>query len=336
MRYLIKSKLKIILSLVVILIISLGFLGYYFYQPWDKLKEPDRSPCLGPTEEVQYKAYEKKDGPSSAKIFVKDRNTNKVIFEFQIENIVPNHYYPYEAHRCGIYLVREFNFDYKKGKPLPDFRMEVWRYRYDGSGEKLIEENDFRVSSDEKYLFLIRGYGGSPDYAIVVKDIKTLNDIFVFPIEEIERRNPDMVASISFIRESWTRDGRYFWAKTHYGANVLGFIRIDSQNWNVDLLPTPPDVLGGDALNPENGYITVHPGNIWIGIYEIEEQEKAERREKGIGTELYIHNLFTGKRHFIAKTDEPLWFFKPKWLSDTELGYELPTGEKKIYKINEK
>lgn len=34
---------------------------------------------------------------------------------------------------------------------------------------------------------------------------------------------------------------------------------------------------------------------------------------------------------------EPLWYFKPKWLSETELGYTLPNGEKKVYKIsNEK
>lgn len=54
---------------------------------------------------------------------------------------------------------------------------------------------------------------------------------------------------------------------------------------------------------------------------------------KFIGTELYIENLFIKERRFIASTTEPLWYFKPIWISDTELEYELPSGEKKIYKI---
>jgi len=54
---------------------------------------------------------------------------------------------------------------------------------------------------------------------------------------------------------------------------------------------------------------------------------------KGIGTELYIENLLTQKRLFVDKTGEPLWYFKPKWISDNELQYEMPSGEKKIYVI---
>jgi len=138
---------------------------------------------------------------------------------------------------------------------------------------------------------------------------------------------------MNFEGGGWTRDGRYFWANIHDGANTLGFIRIDSQDWSVDFLPAPKDVLGGDALNLENGYITVHPGNIWIGINEIEEQEIANRRKEGMGTELYIENLFTKEQHFVASTTEPLWYFKPEWFSDVELQYELPSGEKRIYKI---
>ncbi|TSC95488.1 MAG: hypothetical protein Athens101426_693, partial [Parcubacteria group bacterium Athens1014_26] len=97
----------------------------------------------------------------------------------------------------------------------------------------------------------------------------------------------------------------------------------------------PKDVLGGDALNLENGYITVHPGNVWFGVSELDQEERARRRAQDIGTELYIENLFTKKRQFVASTTEPLYYFKSKWLSDTELQYELPNGEKKIYKINE-
>ena len=80
----------------------------------------------------------------------------------------------------------------------------------------------------------------------------------------------------------------------------------------------------------------MHPDNVWYGIDIMTEQEEARRRARGTGTELYIENLFTRERNFVDKTEEPLWYFQPKWISDTELQYELPDGTKKIYKINPK
>ncbi len=196
-------------------------------------------------------------------------------------------------------------------------------------GYKHFFSSDFRISPQEKYLALKKGYLGKDDYAIVVKDLKTKEDVFVLPMTEIKKKNPKITGRIRF--NDWARDGRYFWADMHTGAITLGFIRVDTKNWTYDLFPAPKDVLGGDALNLENGYITVHPGNVWFGVVELNEREKEKRRKQGIGTELYIQNLATGERHFVAKTDEPLWYFKPRWLSDTELEYALPGGEKRVY-----
>ena len=135
--------------------------------------------------------------------------------------------------------------------------------------------------------------------------------------------------------KEWTDDGRYFWFDLHIGAMRLGFVRVDSATWKVDIFRAPENTIGGDALNFDTGYVTSHPGYIYFGIYEVAQEEKEERREKGIGSEIYIESLITGKRHFVDKTDEPLWFFKPKWVSNTELKYYLPSGEKKVYEIGE-
>ena len=151
---------------------------------------------------------------------------------------------------------------------------------------------------------------------------------------EIERQNSEIMGNISF-ENWWSSDGRYFWARTHIGANTLGFFKIDTTNWKYEIFPAPEGVPGGAAFNVNTGYITVHPNLIWYGIAEITEQEKERRRKEGIGSELYIYNLVTEEKYFVTKTDEPLWDFWPKWLSDTELEYELPTGEKKVYKIEE-
>lgn len=37
----------------------------------------------------------------------------------------------------------------------------------------------------------------------------------------------------------------------------------------------------------------------------------------------------------VAHTDEPLHYFKPKLLSDTELEYFFPDGERRVYRIPE-
>lgn len=295
--------------------------------------------CLDENKDVSYKSEDKEDVLANLTIFINDRLTGKEIFSFKIDNVyrtVPRA----ELHKCGLYTIRFLNYDRKKTKPDTNFRVEIWKYRYDGQGEPffpLSEGNHlyysyvFRIDPDEKFIVLEKGYLGKDDYAIVVKDLNTKEDIFILFAKEIFNQYPNITGNFN-VRE-WTKDGRYFWANIFVGANVLGFIRIDSSNWTYEVFPAPKDVLGGDALNLEKGLITVHPGNVWYGIAEITEEEKARRRAQGIGTELYIHNLFTGQWQFVASTTEPLWYFKPKWISDTELEYELPTGEKEVYKI---
>ena len=298
--------------------------------------------CLADDEEAFYKSEDSGSVLVDLTISVKNKSTGKELFSFKVDNIyrtVPR----LELHRCGIYTIRFLNYDREKTKQDTNFMVEIWRYQYDGEGKSLLslsEGNDlyysyvFRINPSENYLALTKGYLGKENYALVIKDLKTLEDVFTLSIGEIEKKNPNIIGNIGL--KDWSRDGRYFWADTADGANELSFIRIDSQDWSVDLFPAPKDVLGGDALNLENGYITVHPGNVWFGFADLTEEEKTKRREQGIGTELYIENLFTGKRYLVDKTNEPLWYFKPKWISDTELEYELPTGEKKIYSIEEK
>ncbi len=70
---------------------------------------------------------------------------------------------------------------------------------------------------------------------------------------------------------------------------------------------------------------------------DFDEVNKEKWLKEGKKSGLFLYNLFTKEKIFIVSVEEPLWWFKSNWLSDTELEYELPTGEKKIYKIqNEK
>ena len=209
-------------------------------------KEASSIGCLGENEIVDYDRISLNPAitqpkESSPMIFVKNKSTGEVIKSFQIENVRDSGY-PMEVHKCNIYVNRTFNFDKGKGLPLPNYRSELWQYYYNGEAGKLLlvlfdfgKENDlninndyspiFRISDNEKNISLIRGYLGKDNYALIIKDLKTLEDPLTLPITDIEKRNPDLVDDISL--DGWTKDSRYFWARTHSGANVLGFLRID-------------------------------------------------------------------------------------------------------------
>lgn len=291
--------------------------------------------CLQEDEEAEYQLIDEKNAEDSAVIIVKDKATRVEIRQFTVPLSSATHYHPLELHRCLVYAVRAFNYDYKRGKVLPGYRIELVGYDLRGNENIVLDLKefslDFRVDPSERYLVLKRGYLGSPDFAVVIKNSETLEDVLVLPMAEARKKSPDIIGEIGL--KDWTRDGRYFWADFFGGAPVFGYIRVDSADWTYELFPAPQDVLGGDQLNLETGWLTVHPGNVWYGVSELTEEEKAKRRAQGIGTDLYLHNLFTGQRLFVVHTDEPLHYFKPKWISDTELEYTLPSGEKKIYKI---
>lgn len=323
--------------IVIFLIAIFSFASYYFFWPENKseeIKEIKHGVCLSDDEFADYKTEEIKDGPSRAIVYIKEKNTNKLISEFQIENIT-RHYHPYEAHKCGIYLVREFNIDYKKGKPLPDFRMEVWRYRYDGSGEKLVEENDFRVDDNEKYLVLERSYLGKSDYALIIKDLETKEDVFVLTLDEILKKYPNLRPG-SFGLGVFTADNKYQWGNIYEGAYDIAYYRIELGTWKTDILPSPSDLPSGAERDFNfKGWLAYADITSFTGLEGVTEQIEEEARKAGKMKNLFLYNLFTKEKIKIASAD-PGWRFALKWLSDTELEYEIPSGEKKIYKINKK
>ncbi len=341
-----KIIIPAIFLLVLILLIG-GVVYFYLAENWSQgvVKSPviKKQVCLSDDEYIDYKIKKNPIGGGTAEIFIKERNNNQERFSFKIEISNSEHYHPLEIHKCGVYVVRTFGYDYNKKTPLENYKRELWIYGYNGKGKSLISDSskwshenilgDFRVDSAEKYIALERGYFGGDNHALVIKNLETKEDAFVFPIKEITDKYPDLAGSVRF--NDWSDDGRYFWFNTHAGAVRLSFVRIDTVAWKADIFPAPENTMGGDALNFNTGYVTVHPKYVYFGIYELEQAEKEKRRKEGIGSEIYIENLITKKRYFVDKTDEPLWFFKPKWISDTELEYYLPSGERKVYEISD-
>ena len=280
-------------------------------------------------------------------VYIKDRDTNEIKHNFRIDNVREGQSSIIELHTCGVYVIRMFNYNPKKSNQDPGFRVELWKYQYSGSGNSILllaekDKNgiykgdysyDFDVDFWEKTLVLIKSYLGKDDYSLVIKDINTKEDILSIKLNDITKKYPNVIGSIGLIK--WTDDGRYFWADIFDGAYTKGFIRVDSKDWSYQIFEMPGDMDIGVSgpLNFNTGYTLLYPGLVWTGVVEVDQQLRNELLKEGKQSIIYLYNIFTKQRELIATTTKPLWDFNGQWLSDTELQYTLPSGEKRIYKI---
>ncbi|MCK4355204.1 hypothetical protein KAW43_02585 [Candidatus Parcubacteria bacterium] len=307
------------------------------------------SACLADDEVATYEIREKKRGAMDDEAVVimsiNDKKTGAKEFDFQIDNVRIN-YRPIEVHKCGVYIVKRFNYDYKKIEQDPgsDYKEELWKYDYNGNGETLIllaekpkefiayYSTDFRVDPTENYIVLIRSYLGQPDYALVIKDLETKEDVFVLALDEILEQYPNVEPG-SFGLGIWTPDGKYLWGDIYVGAYETAYYRVEMGTWKTDILSMPSDLpSGAERAWNFQGWLAYVDMTSFTGFEGMVEQMEEEARQKGEMKNLWIYNLFTKEKIKIASAD-PSWRFKPKWLSDTEFEYELPDGKKKNYKI---
>ncbi|MFQ6083945.1 MAG: hypothetical protein ACE5WD_11410 [Candidatus Aminicenantia bacterium] len=268
-----QNKKVIILVVSLLALVLLLGTGIYYYSLRRQPEEPSHGACLADDEFADYQIHKRKDDVSLATIFVKNKETKQEIFSFQIELPIPDHYHPIELHRCGVYATRSFNYDYTKKQALPNYKIELWRYYYSGDGKSQIflsgpisgsgYGTDFRIDPTETYLVLERSYLGNPDYALVIKNLNTQEDIFVLPLKEIVDKYPELKGSIGF--NEWTKDDRYFWGNIFDRADVLTFLRIERDTWKYEIFKVPSGTMGGDALNTELGYVTYDDGPPWTG-----------------------------------------------------------------------
>lgn len=137
-------------------------------------------------------------------IAVRDKDTKETKYEFFIDD-VERTAFSTEVHKCGVYVARMFNYDSKKLEYLPGFRAELWKYQYNGKGEKILTlrykdekgvdrflwRSFFRIDygDPENYLALFRSQYNDPfedpDYAIVIKDLKTMEDVFEIKLRDL-------------------------------------------------------------------------------------------------------------------------------------------------------
>ena len=81
------------------------------------------------------------------------------------------------------------------------------------------------------------------------------------------------------------------------------------------------------AINFQNLHLAYVDIPTFTGFQEVYEQIIKEAKREGKLKNLFVYNLRTKEKIKITSAD-PEWRFDINWLSDTELQYELPSGEK--------
>lgn len=272
-------------------------------------------------------------------ISVVDTRTNSTTTSFTIQDALANNYHPAETHKCGVYILRGFNFDFHAFEALPGFNRAIWFYDYSVNGTELIRlagENadgdysyDFRIDPTETYIALEQGYSGKENHALIIKNLDTGEDIFSLFARDIANENTHVVGSFGML--AWTDDGRYFWTNLFNGAYVNGFVRVDTAAWTYEVFDVPEGILGGFPLNVNTGYVPMVPYDFWTGADIFDEIVIQEYEKLGITADLYLYNVFSEESILIADTEATTWHFKSRWFSDSELQYKLPSGEVRTY-----
>lgn len=129
-------------------------------------------------------------------VLIGKKGTDKIIISFDVPAMTSNAD-PTDVRKCGVYAIRRFSNPYST---------QLWLYGYDGMAEKKISfsETDstgnvkvdfqyqFSVDETEAYVALVRGYLGRNDHALVVKNLKTMKDVFVLPAAKLFADYPEI------------------------------------------------------------------------------------------------------------------------------------------------
>ena len=301
--------------------------------------------CLGEGEYAEV-VNDKKESVGEITIVVKNEDTDKIEYSFGVSNAAKRKHPP-EIHKCGVYLLKSFGFDYATGQALPGYKNEIISYDYDGqermaiqlSGEnsqgkpEVYYSSDFRVSPDEKYITLVRGYEGKDDYAMIFKDIDTLKDIFILPYSEVQKKSPGVIGSFGLGK--WIDNGNIFFADLFDGAWSSAFVKVYRDTWEYEVLPTPGNYIAGveNRVSPMIQYFAYTDIPTFTGDQYMTDQILKEAQEKGYQKHLYIADLYKQTVIEIDSVPPERHRFNMQWLSDTKLQYELPDGTKRTYEV---
>lgn len=183
------KKFFIVIPIIIFLLLASADVYFYFFRKnlQSSLEsQTSHPPCLSDNETVDYTINWRQD-VTPVDIIIKDKKSGNEISRFSINSILPV-YYPVQPRKCGVYVLRVFNYNPEINKQAPGYRDEIWKYDYSGKGEPLLLLSEkpkefisyyslvFQVDPREIYIALVRGYLEREDYALVIKDLNRVSE----------------------------------------------------------------------------------------------------------------------------------------------------------------
>ncbi|USN94794.1 MAG: hypothetical protein H6791_03500 [Candidatus Nomurabacteria bacterium] len=309
--------------------------GYVFENTQQEIKS-DICQSDGIRIETKIEEIEKRNGILHVNVFSKNE---ELINQFDIENIPPNHYRPFQVLNCNIYylFIEEFEnsrlLEARMISVINETDQKIQKLSYvEENGKELFYSFIFSVDPNEKYISLIKGYLGSEDYSLVIKKLDTKEDYYVLSMPELFKNYPDYVGDIEFI--DWSQDGKYFWFSLYDQAYTLAYVKVDIENRKYDIYQAPEGTMGGDPLNIETGWVTYDDGAPWSGFADIDEEYQNEWLDQGKLVNFKLYNIFTKEEILLEQFSDAIWYPGQKWIDEKTLEYTVPSGEVKQYKVN--
>lgn len=209
----------------------------YLQQEKPTISSTSYSKCLGEWESVEYVSDYKN---RFVDVYIKNGGEKSHLFK--ISDVSSGS--QIEVHKCGLYLIRAFGFDYDKMKELNNYRVEIWKYSFDGDAIKVLTlgekdqfnsskyyyEYDFRINDEESYITLIGRYA-SPE-VLTIKDLNTVSDAFVFTKNDlldeygVDYKNPELL----YLVDTWKWNENYF---TFTVFSNISF-RVNISDWRLE------------------------------------------------------------------------------------------------------
>ena len=323
--------------------------GYYSYAAW-----LERGRCLKAEEKVVYEVLEN-TRPGRVRISVVDTVASTTVWSRNIVHPAPRSYRSFQASRCHFYIHQAFNYDYKNETTAPNFSFHIWRFPlfYNGTGKSLIltSENEtgekgkrkshygrmFSIDPSENYISLERNSIDKPDYALVIKNIKTGKDEYLLTLADLLKKYPTAAGSFDVGEWRTKPDGTIVLAGHLYQDMYKpAFYLLEAGSWKMRVWLTPEDFSGyGEYAMPQySPYLAYTDFDVFGGIDVIEGQVFADKVARGDREHLMVADLETGTKKTIAEI--PLvrsYRFNLRWVSEHELEYTLPDGSAKVYEI---
>ncbi|MBP6856339.1 MAG: hypothetical protein KBC42_01625 [Candidatus Pacebacteria bacterium] len=281
------------------------------------------------------------------KVFVETKTGQT--YEFVIENFDIERFDGYYQSNCHIYAVRIIH-DYTKSENKIQ-SVSLWRYTYDGVGDKLIDLFDrtsvgesgklfsFSVFVDPQEQFIIlENYFSSQTHKLYFKKLPDLEDIFTVDVKEYFNRNNlnNFSCYIDFHETEVSDNRKYIVLGSSFTTEKCGYFKIDIISGIMEYFDLPVDEFTVYSLNIDTGWVFFDGRPNFFSFDGDDSEEKAyvkESKETGRIFHHGVYNIFTKEKIVITEYGDFYFFPRFEWIDEYSAWYFDPSGEKKIYTL---